>query len=120
MIIEKIGLCAVLEQLSEECNELAKATLKMSRKIRDENPTPKTYSEIRNELNEEIADVQNVLSILYEESDLLDKDSINETIDYKRDRWNRRLDDEFLTEDEGLFKEMLVKYNSNNRDQSNE
>ena len=40
-IIEQIGECAVLEQLAEECVELAQAALKLARKKRGENPTPK-------------------------------------------------------------------------------
>ena len=39
-IIEEIGEAAMLEQLAEECTELAKAALKMARIIRKENPTP--------------------------------------------------------------------------------
>lgn len=38
-IIEEIGEAAMLEQLAEECTELAKAALKMARIIRKENPT---------------------------------------------------------------------------------
>lgn len=41
-IIEEIGEAAMLEQLAEECTELAKAALKMARIIRKENPTPVT------------------------------------------------------------------------------
>ena len=37
-IIEEIGEAAMLEQLAEECTELAKAALKMARIIRKENP----------------------------------------------------------------------------------
>ena len=39
-IIEEIGEAAMLEQLAEECTELAKAALKMARIIRKENPSP--------------------------------------------------------------------------------
>lgn len=44
-IIEEIGEAAMLEQLAEECTELAKAALKMARIIRKENPTPVTEKE---------------------------------------------------------------------------
>ena len=44
-IIEKIGEPAVLEQLAEECSELAQAALKYARKQRGENPTPKSFDE---------------------------------------------------------------------------
>ena len=41
-IIDTIGLPAMLEQLAEECSELAQASLKYARLLRGENPTPKT------------------------------------------------------------------------------
>lgn len=44
-IIDEIGKAAMLEQLAEECTELAKAALKMARIIRNENPTPVTEEE---------------------------------------------------------------------------
>lgn len=40
-VLEMIGTAALLEQLAEESAELAQAALKMARKIRNENPTPK-------------------------------------------------------------------------------
>lgn len=36
------GEPALLEQLAEECSELAQAALKLARLERGENPTPKT------------------------------------------------------------------------------
>ena len=57
MLIENIGLPATLEQLAEECSELAQASLKYARYLRGENPTPKTEAEIRDNFAEEIADV---------------------------------------------------------------
>ena len=45
-IIEEIGEAAMLEQLAEECTELAKAALKMARIIRKENPTPVTEKDV--------------------------------------------------------------------------
>lgn len=56
-LIELIGEPAMLEQTAEECSELAQACLKMARKLRNDNPTPKTDKEIRDNLCEEIADV---------------------------------------------------------------
>lgn len=41
-VLEMIGTAALLEQLAEESAELAQAALKMARKLRNENPTPKT------------------------------------------------------------------------------
>lgn len=56
-IVERIGESAFLEQLAEECSELAQAALKTARKYRGENPTPKTIDECYDALQEEIADV---------------------------------------------------------------
>ena len=57
-IIETIGTEAVLEQLAEEASELSQAALKLARKLRGVNPTPKTELECWNGLLEEMADVQ--------------------------------------------------------------
>lgn len=40
-VLDMIGTAALLEQLAEESAELAQAALKMARKLRNENPTPK-------------------------------------------------------------------------------
>ena len=56
-ILNKIGEAAVLEQLAEECTELAQSALKLARKIRGENPTPKSLEECKASLQEEAADV---------------------------------------------------------------
>ena len=63
-IVKMIGLPAVLEQCAEECTELAHACLKMARKLRDENPTPKELDEIKNDIKEELVDVELLSSIL--------------------------------------------------------
>ena len=63
-IIDTIGLPAVLEQLAEECSELAQASLKYARLLRGENPTPKTEEECREALVEEMADVQLMIDLL--------------------------------------------------------
>lgn len=44
-VLEMIGTAALLEQLAEESAELAQAALKMARKIRNENPTPKSRAD---------------------------------------------------------------------------
>lgn len=49
---------ARLEQLAEECVELAKAALKKARKLRGENYTPKTIEEINADISEEYTDVR--------------------------------------------------------------
>ncbi len=56
-MIEKIGEPAMLEQLAEEASELAQAALKLARKLRRENPTPKTFEECKANLREEYTDV---------------------------------------------------------------
>lgn len=58
MMIERIGGPAMLEQTAEECTELAKALLKLSRVIRGENPTPVTEKEAWENIAEEYADVE--------------------------------------------------------------
>ena len=56
-LIENIGEPAMLEQLAEECVELAHAALKLSRVLRGVNPTPKTERECCDTITEEMADV---------------------------------------------------------------
>lgn len=56
-IVERIGEPAFLEQLAEECAELAQAALKTVRKYRGEKLTPKTVDECLDSLQEEMADV---------------------------------------------------------------
>lgn len=87
--INKIGLPAVLEQCAEECTELAKVNLKMARKLRGENPTPKTMDKINQELIEEIADVLVCIDILLDE--VVSRDDVTSVMLEKRFRWNERL-----------------------------
>lgn len=95
--VKIIGIPAMLEQTAEEASELAQACLKMSRKLRGENPTPKNMIQIRNELLEEIADVMNCLDQLVEYSDVinaggsLSHESIDSMRIYKMERWEQRL-----------------------------
>lgn len=56
-IKRKIPKAALYEQLAEECAELAQACIKMSRYIREENPTDKSHSDIYYSLIEEFNDV---------------------------------------------------------------
>lgn len=56
-IVNKIGLPATLEQSAEECIELAHVYLKLARKIRGENPTPRTKESLLADMKEEMADV---------------------------------------------------------------
>lgn len=55
--INEYGAAPILEQAAEECAELAQACLKLSRKLRGENPTDETWAEIWDNLCEEIDDV---------------------------------------------------------------
>ena len=55
-IIDSIGLPAVLEQLAEECSELAQASLKYARLLRGDNPTPKTEAECLESLTVDVDD----------------------------------------------------------------
>ena len=57
MLREKIGDAAMLEQLAEECTELAQASLKFARALRNENPGHKNPDEIIDNWHEELADV---------------------------------------------------------------
>lgn len=56
---ECVGEPAMLEQLAEECTELAKAALKLARIERGENPTPVNKEDAIENLIEEYSDVEN-------------------------------------------------------------
>lgn len=83
--IEKIiGKPALLEQLAEECSELAQAALKYSRVLRGENPTPVTEMEAYTKTIEEYTDVIQCaieLDLSIDQSQLVRKDK----------RWNERI-----------------------------
>ena len=87
---EIIGDPALLEQLAEECNELSQSALKLARKMRNENPTPKTTEEILENFQEEVADVQLCLSEL-NQSGLFDLNEMTLMAQYKLTRWYMRL-----------------------------
>lgn len=57
MLVEKIGVPAMLEQTAEECIELAHACLKLARDVRGDNPTFKDKEQLINNISEEVADV---------------------------------------------------------------
>ena len=63
-VIRTLGEPALLEQLAEECSELAQASLKLARKERGENPTPKTEEECVENLLEELGDVNLRMSVV--------------------------------------------------------
>lgn len=100
-IATKIGTPALLEQLGEECAELGKAALKEARRLRNENPTPVTEKEARENLAEEAADVMNCLvelSCIY-----FDVDQYGTIRARKVKRWHERLAD-FFKKKEGKNK----------------
>ena len=92
-IIDELGVPAMLEQLAEECSELAHASLKLARKIRGENPTPKDIPELIKNLEEESADVNLSIWILENEG-ILDTDKIIATKRYKLNRLIDRIKEE--------------------------
>lgn len=88
-VIRSLGEPALLEQLAEECSELAHAALKLSRLERGENPTPKAKIDCEAALMEEIADVHlciGVISSHFECYNKLDDIEIS-----KRERWAKRI-----------------------------
>jgi hypothetical protein len=91
-IIEAIGEASALEQLAEECAELAQASLKLARKIRSENPTPKSKDQCVADILEEIADVQEAIHVM-EGSSWYDGKKIDDLITTKDARWHQRLKD---------------------------
>ena len=86
-VICSLGEPAILEQLAEECSELAQAALKLARKERGENPTPKTLDECFKALIEEMADVK--LCILVVEA--IRGFNLSCNCDRKRERWAQRI-----------------------------
>lgn len=89
-IVDSIGKPAALEQLAEECAELAHAALKLARIYRSENPTPVTEFNAELALVEEIADVRVCVSEIMK-ADFLRYNSALESV--KRERWKLRIDE---------------------------
>ena len=83
-MIEKIGRPAMLEQLAEESTELAQACLKLARKERGENPTPKSKTECERELIEEFTDV---IQCARELKIKIDEEQIKEKVERFKVRW---------------------------------
>lgn len=88
-IVDRIGLPATLEQTAEECAELAHACLKEARRLRGENPTPKTEIECWMAIVEEMADMEICLKMLREAGFWSNLD----LVDKKRRRMAKRLDE---------------------------
>ena len=85
---EIIGKPAVLEQLAEECSELSHAALKLARKYRGENPTPKSGELCVKAVNEEIADV---LCCFRQLGGIVDWREIHVITKQKEERWKERI-----------------------------
>lgn len=88
MIKDYIGIPALLEQFAEECCELSQASLKYARKLRGEDPTPKTENMILDNFHEELADV---LVCIDELKFLIDNEKIFNIKKQKSKRWYERL-----------------------------
>lgn len=80
----------LLCQLAEESAELAQAALKERRTLTNDNPTPVSYADARNNLIEEVADVFVCLSELLEIRDWEEVANIREE---KENRWMQRLEE---------------------------
>ena len=89
-VYEKLGAPEVLTQLAEEAAELAQAALKLRRTLVKVNPTPMDVGKAMANLYEEIADVQNSLSVL-DARGQLDKGDIERLREFKMTRWVKRL-----------------------------
>ena len=97
-ISDKLGKEEILCQLSEECSELIQACLKYRRTMKG--LTPKTETEAKENLFEELADVLlNIQQMMYLFSDEDEKveESIKSIQSYKTNRWWRRT---FISQEE--------------------
>ena len=91
----------MLEQLAEECTELAQASLKLIRaEGLSNNHTPITLEQADLNLKEEIQDVISVIKLLFPE-DELNLDNIDEYPKYAR--WVERLKSKFYSQ-KSLYK----------------
>ena len=89
-----LGEPAVLEQLAEECAELAQAALKMARLQRGENPTPKSWLDCKENLEEELANVNLCVRMVYlsgNDTDVADLNTVSEIENVKQTRLLQRL-----------------------------
>ena len=91
-MVDAIGLPAVLEQSAEECAELAHAVLKLSRIVRNENPTPSRQGDVIRAVIEEYADLEVVMGEL-RRCGLINMAEVYEVMERKLKRWEERLDE---------------------------
>ena len=86
-IREKLSVMDALVQLGEECSELSAIVFKLIRKIDETNPTPLSFSEINQRVDEEVSDVMlciDVIGGVFGDMELYRK---------KLDRWVKRLEE---------------------------
>ena len=83
---------------------MAQASLKMARKLRDENPTPKSIEDIRENLVEEIADVDICAATIINETNLVGAAELVEMEKMKKKRWKERLEQHSGIDYDELFK----------------
>lgn len=88
-LIQLIGEPAMLEMLAEECAELSQAALKLARKKRGENPTPRSEMECLAAVTEEAADV---LVCLDQLGGAIDMERVNAIKAQKLVRWKKRME----------------------------
>lgn len=88
ILIEQIGMIEMLNQTAEEASELAQACLKLSRKLRGINYTPKTKQELLDNLYEEIADIEICIEELRSE---ISKEKIEKWKEIKRSKVKARI-----------------------------
>lgn len=81
---EHLSTEAIFEQLAEECCELGQASLKYIRALDNGNPTPEIPSHAMFNILEEFADVYLCIII----ADISIKEDV---LDYKLDRWYKRV-----------------------------
>lgn len=80
----------MLYLLAEESSELAQAALKLARKMKGSNPTPKSIEECTDDYYEEIVDVTLCLYML-DYKDHIGDPKYFEMFDRKIERWAERL-----------------------------
>lgn len=90
-VIRTIGEPALLEQLAEECAELAHAALKLARLGRWENPTQKTDKECMVALAEEIADVSLCIRVVRAYLNISNMYDLVDMSNSKMERWVQRI-----------------------------
>lgn len=86
-IAAHIPEACMYDQLAEECTELAKAAMKMSRILREKNPTPITREQALADIEEEYTDVYHIAVVIFGmEPDM-------KQIEEKNIRWCNRIHD---------------------------